>query len=134
MPILPATALYVGLCGVMLVVLSIRVIALRRRYRIGIGDGGRDDLGRAVRVHANFVEYTPLALLALAAVELGGFPVWLVHALGVALVAGRLLHAQGLTQSIGTSFGRFLGMLLTFGVLLIASALCLAAAFGLPPG
>ena len=134
MPALTATPLYIGLCGVILIVLSIRIIGLRRRHRVGLGDGGRDDLARAVRVHANFIEYVPLALLAIAAVELAGFPVWLAHALGVALVAGRLLHAQGLTQSIGISFGRTAGMLLTFGVLLAASALCIAAAFGLRPG
>jgi hypothetical protein len=131
---LPATSLYIGLCGLVLIALSIRVIKLRWRHRVGLGDGGHEDLARAVRVHANFIEFAPLALLSIAGVEVAGFPVWLVHTLGAVFVAGRLLHAQGLMQSVGTSFGRGAGMLLTFGVLLAASALCIAAAFGLRPG
>lgn len=133
MAVLSVTPLYVGLCGLMLIGLSIRVIKLRRRHRVGIGDGGQPELARAVRMHGNFVEFAPLALLAVAAVELSGLPGWLVHGLGIALVAGRVLHAWGLSRSTGVSFGRSTGMALTFAVLLIASAVCIAAAFGLRP-
>lgn len=125
-----AAALYLGLNGVLLVVLSVRVIRLRFRYRVAIGDGGNEALVRAIRVHGNFTEYAPLALLLILAVALLGYPAWVVHALGIVLTAGRLVHAVVLSRSTGASYGRFIAMTLTFLTILAAAALCLAGAFG----
>ena len=60
---MPATPLYAALLGLIFVALSIRTIRLRRRYGVGVGDGNNTELQRAARVHANFAEYVPLALL-----------------------------------------------------------------------
>ncbi len=118
------TLLYAGLLGLQLLVLSWRVVSLRRRLRIGLGDGGNADLQRAVRVHGNFLEYTPIALLLIALLELNGLePVWL-HAAGVALLVFRSLHAFGLARSTGTSFGRFAG---TLGTWVLLAALAVTA-------
>lgn len=118
------TLLYAGLLGLMLLVLSWRVVRLRRLLRIGLGDGGNADLQRATRVHGNFLEYTPIALLLLALLELNGLAsVWL-HAGGAALLVFRALHAFGLTRSTGTSFGRFAG---TLGTWVLLAALAVTA-------
>lgn len=130
MTALGAAALYGSLSGVFLFILTVRVIRLRYRHRIDIGDGGNRDLARAVRVHGNFTESVPLALLLILTVALLGYSAWVVHALGVALIAGRVAHALGLATRTGPSLGRVAGMGLTFLVLLGAAALCLAAAFG----
>lgn len=130
MTALGAAALYMSLNGVLLVILAVRIIRLRQRYRVGIGDGGNAVLARAIRVHGNFTEYAPLALLLILATALLGYPAWVVHGLGIALTAGRVAHAVGLTGSIGRSPGRFAGMSLTFLTILVAAALCLARAFG----
>jgi uncharacterized protein len=58
------------------------------------------------------------ALLMLVVLELAGGPAWLLHAAGVTLLVGRVLHAWGLGGSGGVSFGRFHGMLLTLLVML----------------
>ncbi len=101
--------------------LAARIVPLRRRYRIGLGDGGNRDLTRAIRIHANLVEHAPLALILMAACELSGAPPWLLHGLAVALVAGRGLHVLGLSRSTGISFGRTAGMALTWSVLLVGA-------------
>ena len=115
---MPITAIYAAIIAVLIVVLAARIVPLRRSRRVGLGDGGDKDLRRAVRTHANLVEYAPMALILMAACELNAGPPWLLHGLGVALVAGRLLHALGLSRSSGISFGRTAGTALTWSVLL----------------
>ena len=93
---LPATSLYAGLLGLMLVLLSALVIRVRIRARVSLGDGGDDALVRAIRAQANFAEYTPMALVLIALAEIQGAPGWVIHLLGLTLLAGRVAHAVGL--------------------------------------
>ena len=58
---------YAALLALLFVALSWRTIGLRRRYCVAVGDGGQPELLRAMRVHANFAEYVPLALLLIGA-------------------------------------------------------------------
>ena len=58
--------LYVGLCALVFVVLSARVIRGRNRRGVNLGHGGHADLETAMRVRGNFAEYVPLALLLIA--------------------------------------------------------------------
>lgn len=87
------TPVYAAVPGLIFVALSIRTISMRRRHRVAVGDGGNAELRRAMRVHANFAEYVPLALLLIFFVEHDGTKTLLVHALCFALLSGRLLHA-----------------------------------------
>lgn len=111
---LEITGLYGGCLGILLVILSIRVVRMRDRYQTGIGSGGEPQLARAIRVHGNFVEYVPLTLILLAALEFQGAAVWVLHFFGGSLLLGRVLHAWGLSSSEGRTPGRFLGTLLTW--------------------
>jgi hypothetical protein len=43
-----------------------------------------------------------------------------IHAVGATLTIGRILHAVGLSRSVGTSLPRLLGMILTWLAYLIA--------------
>jgi len=123
------SGIYAGLCGVLLIVLSARIIGMRRTYQVGIGSGGHEELARTIRVQGNFIEYTPLALILLVLAELQGASIWLVHGAGVLLVVGRGLHAFGLSQSAGRTFGRFYGTLSTWASLLILVLTNLSAFF-----
>lgn len=105
--------------------LGLNVIRLRWKHRVGIGDGGNREMVRAVRVHANFAEWTPLALLLLLAAELRSAPPDWVAGLGLALLLGRVGHAIGLSRGIGPSVGRSGGMTLTMIVILAAAGLAL---------
>jgi len=60
---MPITALYAGLLAPLFILLSIRVIDVRRTARISIGHGDDPELLRRMRVHANFAEYAPFALI-----------------------------------------------------------------------
>lgn len=105
----PASFLYAGLLGLVLIALSVQVVRARRRFRVGLGTGTEEGLQQAVRVQANFTEYVPYAVLLLVLAEISGLPAAAVHVAGVLLVVSRLLHAVGLSGSPGRSFGRFYG-------------------------
>ena len=116
-----ATAFYGGLLGIVYFGILINVMRTRQvtKTEFGLGDDPR--LEQAFRVQANFVEYVPLILIILGAIELLGLDSRLVHSLGGLLLVSRVLHALGLGRSTGTSPGRFLGTLGTWLVLLVAS-------------
>ncbi len=122
---MPITALYAGLLAPLFVLLSIRVIAKRRRARIGIGHGEDLALLRRMRVHANFAEYVPLALLLMALAESMQGDARVLHALGLTLAAGRVVHAFGVSQAKENLSLRVTGMSLTFAVIALAAFACL---------
>ncbi len=117
----PITALYAGLLGLMMLALAGLVVRARWQYRTGLGTGSEPGMERAVRVHANFVEYVPLTLVVMLLAEINGLPAMLLHAAGAALLVARGLHAWGLGHSSGRSFGRFWGTAVTWLVLLALS-------------
>lgn len=114
------TSLYAGPLAVLYIAISYYITVLRQRTKTNLGSGEDPLLIRMVRVHGNFAEYAPFALILVALVELGGGPAAVVHALGAGLVVSRLLHAYGLAQLEGKSFGRFWGTGLSFLVVLVA--------------
>ncbi|UWQ90090.1 MAPEG family protein [Rhodobacteraceae bacterium M382] len=116
----PITSLYAGLLAVLLVGLSTKVIMGRRRARALIGDMGDKALFQAIRVHGNFTEYTPFALLLIALCEGQGAPTWSLHLLGSALVIGRVLHVLGFGRDPQIIVLRQIGMVSTFAVLVLA--------------
>jgi uncharacterized membrane protein YecN with MAPEG domain len=111
------TPIYATILGLLFIALSVRTIRMRRKHQVAVGDGDNSELRRAMRVHANFAEYVPLALLLIFFVELDGTPKWWVHALAVALVCGRLAHAWGVSQTRENFRYRVSGMVLTFSVI-----------------
>ncbi len=115
------TPIYAGLLGLLLLALTTVVVRLRGKYKVGIGDGGHPEMSRAIRVHANFIEYVPLALILILMLEYRGIPAWALHGLGGGLFLGRVLHAWGLSQNERTSFGRAVGIMLTWLSILVAS-------------
>jgi len=126
---LTITAIYASLAGLLLLVLSFRVVRSRRKLSVGLGDGGQESLLRAQRAQANFTEYVPIALILLAVAESQVLTGWLLHTAGAVLLLARLLHAWGLSQSSGRSFGRYWGTLLTWVVILALSLANISANF-----
>lgn len=127
--ILKFTPFYAGLLVLFYVALSARIIRMRWRFKIGIGDGENKELKRAIRAHANFSEYVPLALFLLMMLELNHASDWLMNLLGTTLLAARFLQAMGLSKSAGTSTPRILGTVLTFAVLLVSAGLNIAVVY-----
>ena len=122
-----AVLLYIGLTAVLFVILSVRVSLARRRYQAAFG-AGNDALQRVVRAQGNFAEYAGVFLIALAALGFAREPDWVIHALGISFLVGRVVYAWAIAQTAtptGFMPGRALGMMLTWvplaveGVMLI---------------
>jgi len=109
-----AAALWAGLLLILMLVLSVLVTRQRRRHHVEIGDGGVPALHQAIRAFGNATEYVPAALVGLALLAQVGAPPLLIHPLGLALFAGRVLHAVGISRSTGTSWPRAAGVLATW--------------------
>ena len=118
------TPLYAGILAIWFIVLSMRVVGLRRRG-IAFVDNGDIGVIRIVRAQANFAEYVPLALLMMGFLEVSRHSIYVLHALGIALVVARLVHGLALSFGWNTRFGRVAGAAITFFVLLVEAALCL---------
>ncbi|MGR3461233.1 MAG: MAPEG family protein [Roseovarius sp.] len=125
---LTVTPLYAGLLGLLFVILSIRVSIARFTARATLGDGGDKMLAKRIRVHGNFAEYTPMGLILLTLAELQGAPLWVVHLLGLMLLAGRGIHAIGLGRTPQIILLRRAGMILTFTMIAISALACLGHA------
>ena len=123
------TPLYAAVLVLWFLILSLRVVQNRKSAKVSLGDGGNPLLQRAIRGHANFAEYVPLALLLLLILELSHFSIYLLHAIGIALVIARLLHGYALAFRAEFRFGRYWGAVLTFVVLIVESVLCLYQAY-----
>jgi hypothetical protein len=128
---LQATAIYAGILLLIGLVLGALTTRARVKNSVLIGDGGKEPVIKAIRAHANFAEYVPLAVIGIGLAEMAGGPAWLVHGMGIVLVVARLAHAQGLYQSTGRTPGRLAGASLTWIVYLVAGLACLYYGFRL---
>jgi len=109
-----AFAIYLAVNAFILLILGLMVVRARVRTQTDIGDGGKPAMAGPLRAHGNNAEWAPIALLLIwAMVPLGG-SIWLIHGVGVPLTIGRIVHAIGLSRSVGPSTLRFVGMVLTW--------------------
>jgi len=122
---------YAAVLAFIYIVLSTRVIQARRSAKVAIGTKGDVQLERKMRVHANFAEYVPFALVLATFVEMQGRPAWFIHLLCLALVAGRVIHAYGVSQMHENFRLRMAGMGTTFTVLAVMALSLLTRAIGL---
>lgn len=116
-----AASLYTGLLILLGIALQVRVIRIRRSKLIGVGHGNDRELEKAVRVHGNLVENAGFGIAALILLAATAASIFIIHAVGLLMLVGRVLHAIGLSGSAGTSAGRVGGMVLTFASLILAS-------------
>lgn len=108
------TGFYAALIAVVFLVLCVRVIRYRRGNKIGLGDDGDKSLMKRMRAQANCAEYAPFGLILMALVELQNPNMFLLHLIGLTLLAGRLAHGFGFSASPPVMRLRVGGMMLTF--------------------
>ena len=90
--------------------LGMRCGQVRVKAKIGVGDGGNEQLLRRMRAQSNFIEQVPLTLMLYGLVEATTkAPSWLVY-LGAAFLLGRVAHAFGMDSADGFKAGRPIGM------------------------
>jgi len=115
------TALYASICGLLLVFVAVRVSLTRGKQKVLLGDGGKEPMLRAIRVHGNAAEYIPISLILLFFLEMQGSAHWFLHLCGIVLVVSRLLHMQGLMQSPTLTPGRLVGTGLGWALIVVMS-------------
>ena len=119
---LSITALYAGILALIVVALGINVTVHRVKLKVSLGDGGNAQMLRMIRIHANAVEYLPLALLLMGIFEINGGWHWALHAAGIALIVARILQSWNMWETEMPHFGRVSGQSLTW-LTIIALAL-----------
>ncbi|GAA0281813.1 hypothetical protein GCM10009127_23930 [Alteraurantiacibacter aestuarii] len=92
------------------------------------GDGGNAALIRRMRAQANFVEYTPFALILIFLLELTGHGGWLLALSALAFLLGRICHGLGMDADQAGPL-RKIGMFTTLVPLLGWAIAALLAAF-----
>ncbi len=110
---LPITTTAAICSGIILLLLTWKVIRLRRKGGVVLGDNNDRVLTKAIRGQANAAEQLPMALILMGLAEIqAASPVGLA-VLAVILVAGRALHATYFAIDGTTWRLRFYGMLMT---------------------
>jgi len=91
-----------------------RVVIFRKKFRVGYGDSEKEPLKMAISAHSNAVENIPLALVMMLLLELNSANSALLITFGGVLLFARIIHAKGLSQSVGVSFGRTYGTMISW--------------------
>lgn len=115
------TPLFAALFGFLYVCLSLNVVRHRLSKRISLGAGSDKEAERAIRAHANFIEYVPLCLILFYFLEMTTLSNWLVIYLASTLVMARVMHIIGMIKPKEFFVLRQIGTVATFTIILIAS-------------
>jgi len=127
-PMPSITALYAGLLGLMSIAIGFAVGRLRGQADgVSVGDGGNHAILVGMRRHANFVEWTPMAVILIALLEMNKIPANYIHILGATLVAARASHAFGMQTDGSNGIFRSIGAIGTLLVTLVASITAITA-------
>ncbi len=111
---LEIAAIYAGVNILILLVLAVLVARARQTHKITLGVADNRDVVRAVRAHGNAAEYIPAGLVGIVVLALfEGSPLWLLHASGISLTLGRIIHGFGLHTG-ALNLARRLGVALTW--------------------
>lgn len=129
---LPITALYAGILAIFALFLSFRAGSFRGKVGASVlfGEPANMELAERVRVHQNFLEYVPMILILMGAIELNGGSATFLHSIGIALIVARIAHAIGLKHDNMAHPGRFVGAGGTMLITLISAGYAIWYAAG----
>ena len=115
--ILPITLTIAGAAAIVNMWLAIRIVVIRTKAKVLIGDAGNPLLAARMRAQLNFAEYTPLVLILMGLIEFArGTSTWL-WAAGIIYILGRIVHPFGLDKQTASPL-RAAGILTTWIVLI----------------
>ena len=108
---LSITALYAGIMMIFALALSFKAGGFRGSTGISVlfGDPVNMELAERVRIHQNFLEYVPMAIILMGILEINGGNATFLHVFGVVLIISRIAHAIGLKHDNMGHPGRFIG-------------------------
>lgn len=117
------TALLAGLCGILSIVLALRISAVRIREKVSLGDGEIPELNKRIRAHANLLENAPVFLIMVGLLEASGFNTTIAGILCGLFLLARLAHAIGISGSRGVFIFRRIGAALTMLLVLVTGVI-----------
>jgi len=108
---IPITLTYASIFALFALVLSFRAGSFRGKSGISVlfGEPQNMELAERVRVHQNFLEYVPLIIIVMGAIEANGGSTLFLYAVGDLLILARIAHAAGLKHDNMAHKGRFIG-------------------------
>ena len=107
----PITLMYACVFGLFALVLSFRAGSFRGKTGISVlhGEPQNMELAERVRVHQNFLEYVPLIVIMMGAIEVNGGNSMFLYIVGDLLFIARVVHAIGLKHDNMAHKGRAIG-------------------------
>lgn len=115
------TPLFAAMFGFIYIALAANVVRYRFGKNIPLGDQGDTTIERAIRAHANFIEYVPMSLLIFYFLEILSLSGQLVFFLASTLLIARVCHIVGMLNPKEWLVLRKFGAAATFTVMIIAS-------------
>lgn len=108
---IPITLMYASFFALFAIVLSFRAGSFRGKTGISVlhGEPANLELAERVRTHQNFLEYVPMILIVMGAIELTGGSNMFLYVVGDLLVIARIAHAIGLKHDRMSHPGRLIG-------------------------
>ncbi len=91
--------------------LMMRTGLFRAKTKIGVGDGGNDDMMRRMRAHGNLAENSSLVLILIALNEFAGSSTAILFPVAITFVVLRFSHAAGISKTTGPNPFRVVGAL-----------------------
>ncbi len=119
----PITTITASLLSFLFIIISLKIIKLRHRYKVSIGSGGNEHLEMTIRAHGNFAEYVPIALLLMLCAEANQVNLIVLCILAFSLILGRLFHAYAFVFNKNHFKYRVRSMVLTFSTIIFLAAL-----------
>ena len=116
---LPVSLTFAGALALVALWLAFRVIRVRTKAEVMVGDGGHPLLTARMRAQANFVEYTPFVLILMVLIEMAGGSAWGLRGVGGLYVIARVLHAFGMDKQTIPAPLRGIGASVTWLILLV---------------
>jgi uncharacterized membrane protein YecN with MAPEG domain len=108
------TAFYAAILALIVTALAANVTFHRVKLGVSLGDGGKPQMLRMIRIHANTVEYVPIGVMLMALYELDRGTPAVLHAAGIGLIACRVVFAAGTWNNDAPNRLRATGITLTW--------------------
>lgn len=108
---IPITLMYASVFALFALVLSFRAGSFRGKAGVSVlfGEPANMDLAERVRVHQNFLEYVPMIVIVMGAIEASGGSAMFLYVVGDLLFISRIAHAIGLKHDNMAHVGRLIG-------------------------
>ena len=108
---MPITLMYASVFAIFALILSFRAGGIRAKTGVSVlyGDPPDPNLIERSRVHQNFLEYVPMILIVMGAIEINGGNHMFLFVVGDLLFLVRVAHAIGLKHDNISHKGRLIG-------------------------